>query len=132
MTAPKTPVNPAKRVFALLGQISALLIAIFCAFVSVWLLYDAAYVAHSANDWGDPAKVDVLLIWIVNIPGCLLALPLAIFVRPVRRSLLIPTLVFALAGLLLLFLAPSSMRLNKARHQKETDELTRKMGSHGP
>jgi hypothetical protein len=124
--------NPTKRVVALIGQIAALLIASFCALVSVWCLYDAAFVAHSANDWGDPAAFDVFLLWIVNIPGCVLSLALAFFIRPIRRSLLIPTLLLALACPLLLFLVPSSLRLNKARHQKETDELTRKMESHRP
>jgi len=132
MTAPETPANPTKRAFALIGQVSALLIATFCAFVSVWCLYDAAYLAHSPNDWGAPAGLDVLFIWIVIIPGCVVSLPLAIFVRPNRRRLLIPTLVFALAGPLLLFLAPSAMRLNNARHQKEGEELTRKMESRRP
>ncbi len=115
----------------MIGQTCALLIAIFCAFVSAWGLYDAAYLAHNSNDWGDPAAFDVLLMWIVNILGGLVSLPLAIFVRPIRRALLIPTLVFALAGLLSLTLTPSAMRVNKARHQKEFEELMRKMEPRG-
>lgn len=132
MTTPEISNSPAKRVFALILQIAALLMASFCALVSAGCLYDAAYVAHSANDWGDPADFDLLVMWIVTIPGCCLSLALAIFVKPIRRGLLIPTLVLALAVPLLLFLAPSAMRLNKARHQKEIDALTRKMESHGP
>jgi len=131
MTDLEIATSPTKRVVSLIGQIAALLMASFCALVSVWCLYDAAYLAHSANDWGDPAAFDVFLIWIVNIPGCLLSLALAIFLRPRRRNLLIPTLVLALAGPLLLFLTPLSMRLNKGRHQKEIDALTRRMESHG-
>jgi len=131
MTAPEIPANPARRTFALIAQVSALLISIFCALVSVWFLYDAAYLAHSPNDWGDPATLDVLFIWIVNILGALVSLPLAIFIRPIRRGLLIPTLVFAFAGLLSLSLTPSAMRVNKARHQKEFEELMRKMEPRG-
>jgi hypothetical protein len=127
MTVPSIPPNPSRRAFALIAQVSALLIAIFCALVSVWFLYDAACLAHSPNDWGDPAKIDVLFIWVVNILGWLVSLPLAIFIRPVRPGLLMPTLVFALSGVLLLCLAPAAMRVNKARHQKEFEELVRKM-----
>ena len=130
MITPENPTNSTKRVFALIGQIAALLMAGFCTLVSVCCLYAVAYTAHSPNDWGDPAAFDVLIMWIVTIPGCVLSLTLAIFIRPIRRSLLIPTLVLALAGPLLLFLTPASMRLNKARHQKETEELIRKMESH--
>jgi hypothetical protein len=131
MTAPEKPRNATKRVLAFVAQIDALLVAIFCVVVSVWSLYDAAYLAHSPNDWGDPAAFDVLVVWIVNIPGCLFSLPLAIFLRPIRRGILIPTVVFALAGPLLLFLTPSAMHLNKERQQKKLEELTHQLQSPG-
>ncbi len=124
---PEIPAQPGRRTAALAAQFVALLVAICCASVTAWCLYDAAYLAHASNDWGDPAVIDVFIMWVVSIAGGLLSLGLAIFIRPRRPGLLIPTLVLALAGPLLLFFVPSAMRVNKARHQKEYEEMVRKM-----
>jgi hypothetical protein len=132
MTAPEIPASPARRTASLIVQIAALLVAIFCAVVSAFLLYDVAYLAHASNDWGDPAAFDVFLMWVVTIPGGLFSLGISAFVRPRRRGLLIPTLVCALFAPLLLFLVPSAMRLNKARHQKHFEEMIRKTEPHAP
>jgi hypothetical protein len=127
MTPPETPSKSHRRAFGLIGHVVALLIAIMCVLFTAWCLYDIAYLAHSPNDWGDPAVIDVAFATIVSVTGFVIALSLAIFARPFFRFLAIPTFALAAVEVFLWFQLPRAFAMNKERQQSKVDAMVREM-----
>ncbi len=118
------PVPPDNRVASWIGQGMGMLLAIFCVAITASLLYDVAYQAHSPNDWGDPANTDLFFIWVINVPGWIVAMCLATFVGRVRRFPAIVTYVLFAVELVLLGLVPTAFRMLHERREKQREEIT--------
>lgn len=114
-----------KRGFSLFGQVAALLLALLCLANSVSCLYSAMYPSGS----GEYAGLGLVFTFIINIPFCLVALLLAVLLKPAYRALRATTLIVTVVAFALPFGEP---RLRKARDERHYREIMQQWEAQKP
>jgi len=104
-----------KRAMSLIGQVVALLLALLCLVNSAVCLYSAMYSVGS----GEYAGMGLVFAFVINVPLCLIALLLAVLLRPANPKLRAATVVITIVAFGLPFAEPGIRKSRSERHMKE-------------
>ena len=108
------------------GPIAALLIVILSVLVALLGVWDAAYGKGGSGEW---SGLGDLLVFAISIPGGLVALLMAIFLKSFRRPTRVICIALALTAIGFAFLVPPLRKAHERRRFEEImhSDATRKM-----
>ena len=108
------------------GPIAAMFIVILAVLVALLGVWDAAYGKGGSGEWSDLGD---LFVFAISIPGGLVALLMAVFLKSFRRPTRVLCIALALTAIGFAFLVPL-LRKNRERRRFEEimhSDATRKM-----